>query len=648
MSHGEHHLHIPHVFRELVHPHSGKTVHVARSPTEARELKKSLTRQERHDIDVFLHGSDQHIEFLQSLEEHHQSQRALLRDRHGDAYHEVEHVLQASANLSKELEYARNQGVNLEMNFNKYGYDSHLRTHNGSGVQSSASSLSGEGKASKSDWIAQRSQGRSMSLFVKPILRQYHHNGLLWRSQEPEETASYELFLDLVYVGIIAISGDSAAAAATGKSLLRFLVTIVMSYKIWFDLGNIIGWFDADDIGRRLFVMFILICLLGFTTNMTEYFNETFAPLVAFYVTARLALILYMLSVAYALPSVRYFLCLNSMLMLVPLGIWIASIHVEEPLRNIPIWIAIVMETFGSGLLVGLFYRVKMSGPGHWLRKKFEYIPATNIEHRTERISSFVILVLGYSVVSLLYQSRNHIGINPFFGKAVLGLMQAFAIGSIYHEMDSFNLHSHAIRRHPATAFVWHTFHLPLIFSYILAGAALSRLVLATDVPGANIDDLAPESAVLSMPTISSGLRWFYCAGVGIALFSTCPIALGHDYRTPPNMDCPFTRERRLVVRLLISLAITFLGFAKSLDSLKIISITCGLVHLALFVELFGNTLSGHCHAAERKKCHYTVKRRDMRKSVTTLDSEESTDTQDIKDGNLEKSDMKEEVTTIT
>ena len=71
-----------------------------------------------------------------------------------------------------------------------------------------------------------------------------------------------------------------------------------------------------------------------------------------------------------------------------------------------------------------------------------------------------------------------------------------------------------------ATAIIWTTFHLPFIMAYVLAGASLSRLVLATDCRDANIDDLTKAYTGSSKPEISSGLRFFYCVGLGVALIS--------------------------------------------------------------------------------------------------------------------------------
>ena len=102
--------------------------------------------------------------------------------------------------------------------------------------------------------------------------------------------------------------------------------------------------------------------------------------------------------------------------------------------------------------------------------------------------------------------------------------------------VDSWNLHTHAIRRHYisckslhhtsrnkrsdaiVTAMIWMTVHLPFIMGYILAAASLSRLVLATDCHDANAEDLTESYISNSQGEVPTGLRWFYCGGLGIAL----------------------------------------------------------------------------------------------------------------------------------
>lgn len=64
----------------------------------------------------------------------------------------------------------------------------------------------------------------------------------------------------------------------------------------------------------------------------------------------------------------------------------------------------------------------------------------------------------------------------------------------------------------------WNTIHIPFVMSFVMAGAALSKVVLATDCRNTNIDFLTPAYMLKSEPQIPSGLRWFYCCGLGIAL----------------------------------------------------------------------------------------------------------------------------------
>lgn len=55
--------------------------------------------------------------------------------------------------------------------------------------------------------------------------------------------------------------------------------------------------------------------------------------------------------------------------------------------------------------------------------------------------------------------------------------------------------------------------------AFVLGAAALSKIVLATDCPNALLESLTEFYVEKSEHEIPIGLRWFYCAGLGIALF---------------------------------------------------------------------------------------------------------------------------------
>jgi len=182
---------------------------------------------------------------------------------------------------------------------------------------------------------------------------------------------------------------------------------------------------------------------------MLDAFGDTYSMLIAFYVAARLFMGSYYACLAWVIPMVRGVMFAHVAMVIVPAGIWIASIHVDMPQRLGLIWAAIAIELTG-GMLVMLVVRKPEWHPkviAEWMGRVFEFLPAINIEHKVERTNAFVTLVFGYSVVAIIYQNASSFGLNAFFGKAALGLVQAFCFNWIYFELDGADLFLHAIRR---------------------------------------------------------------------------------------------------------------------------------------------------------------------------------------------------------
>lgn len=461
-----------------------------------------------------------------------------------------------------------------------------------------------------------------MQVWTKPIVRQYFHKGLLWRAQEAQVVASYELFIDLFYVAIIATSGDTAAENPTGQALLRFAITFILAWKFWSDISQGLSWFDQDDMVRRFEVLFMLTCLLGLTVNITLGWDVTYTALVSFYIASRWFSVLFFLWMAFLIPMVRPAMLGTAFTTFIPGALWIGSTAVPEPARQALIWTAIPLDIFGPTLFV-LFERGMLPVGKEWCTRTFEFMPGANIEHKIERTNAFVCLVFGYSVVSLLYQSSVPFGINAFFGKAVLGLIQAFAFNWLYFEVDTFNMHVHAIRRHFFSAFVWLSAHLPFVMAFTLAGSALAKIVLATDCPDARTDNLQEIYAAKSVDVIPEGLRWYYCGGLAIALFCMGLISLSHTYKIPP--DVRLGKPYRLAMRFAAAIAILLLPLAKErINSLQLVATTTGITLVVLFVELAGSAcihevfwgfnLKGQ--AVGQRKCTYSSKCHVSRKEL--------------------------------
>ncbi len=358
---------------------------------------------------------------------------------------------------------------------------------------------------------------------------------------------------------------------------------------------------------QKVSVMLYLILLFGYTTNIAYAFEDrhpgaefdTYYPMMSFYLAERFYGALYFLWLSYVVPLIRGTLLYTSFIILLACVFWLASIHVDYPGQLGFIFVAIAIDLWGQGFGVILSRasakRLQHKTPGpleRFVRKNFEFYPAINIEHRTERTNAFVALVFGYSVLTILFQSRASVGLNAFLGKGILGLIQAFAFQWLYFEIDHHGVHVHAIRRHWLSSTVWITCHLPFVLAYVLAAATLSKLVIAHDCANANIEDLSEIYQSRSVSELDQGLRWFYCAGIAGALFTMNLLSYCHVHKKLQNPR--LAKRPRLAIRSVIALAILLLPLVKdNLSSLSLIGTTTALVTLALGIDIFGMSTAG-------------------------------------------------------
>ncbi|CAK7266824.1 hypothetical protein SEPCBS57363_002287 [Sporothrix epigloea] len=607
-------------------------------------------------VEVVVHGSPEHRHFLEESQAHHRSLREDFKTRYGaDILDEWDRVTADFNRVSSELQQLADHSASLRHNFSKFGYSARLRTfgddEHGSGHGSGTLSGSNSRNASRADSIASamteeeddgtgsgsggesgngndssksgvpvwlnQGGGQTIQLFKRPVVKQYFHRGLLWRASEETSVQSFELFFDLLYVGIIAVNGDHTAESANGFELLRFLVTLCLSWKVWSDVTQLVSWFSTNDVVQRIEILFLFSCLLGVTVNMVQTFYgwgsageeptgtsggemetflaDTYPALAAYYVTARLFMALYCFLTGLLVPLVQGTMFCQMGLAIIGAALWIASIHLAMPVRLACVFVALLFDLFGGSIVVGLF-RYAMGHTdtrvGRFLMTSvFDFYPAINIEHKVERTNAFVSLVLGYSVVGVLYQNSHGYGINAFLGKAVMGLVQAFIFNWIYFDIDAENIHVHAIRRRPESAYIWQYAHLLFTLAFILSSAALSRFVVATDCPNASVESLTEMYQERSSPEISLGLRLYYSTGLGVSLFSMSLIALCHQHKTLPMAR--LSKGARMANRLVVAAIFCALPAAQSLSSLKVMSIATGLLGWVLIIEIYGLSCVG-------------------------------------------------------
>jgi len=166
--------------------------------------------------------------------------------------------------------------------------------------------------------------------------------------------------------------------------------------------------------------------------------------------------------------------------------------------------------------------------------------------------------------------------------------------------------------------------------SFILAAGSLSKLVLATDCSDANIEDLTEMYMVKSEHEIPPGLRWFYCAGLGIALLCMGAssilsiiilpnphltylidagiISLCHTHKEASGSRIRIKKRIRLTHRFFVCTILFCLPLAHWLSSLQLISTTTGLVCYVLLLELWGMSCPDESFFGEKKACRYSAR----------------------------------------
>ena len=370
--------------RHFLHP-SGKRIHVAASPEEAESLKARLAQIHSHDeFDVYISGTSQHLDALRQAQDHHEDRREQLRNQHQEVYEKFSEVHAELDALANELDRVTTHGVALEAHFDRYGYSAHVRSYDDDSPSASGTTTpSLHSGSSEKQSACERGFATPLKLFKVPTLRQYFHKGILWRSAGSEEVQSFELFVDLLYVGILQINGDHTAEHPTGLSLLHFVITFTLSYKIWNDMSLFISWFETDDVFQRISILFLLACLFGYTTNIIEAFEHTYATLIGFYLAARLFMAGYLLLCGYFIPMVRPVMIFHVAITLVGAAIWIGSIHVEWPYQLALIFVALLVDLAGhvGHFWVETFYTKFIARDKSW--SLFEVVPAINIEVRS-------------------------------------------------------------------------------------------------------------------------------------------------------------------------------------------------------------------------------------------------------------------------
>lgn len=141
--------------------------------------------------------------------------------------------------------------------------------------------------------------------------------------------------------------------------------------------------------------------------------------------------------------------------------------------------------------------------------------------------------------------------------------------------------------------------------SFVLGGAGLARLVLANDAANSHRDWLTESFQSRSEEEIPDGIRWFYSAGFGVALFCMGVISLCHSHKHPEG-GTRLTKRTRLTMRFVVVLILILLPLAHGLNSLDLVGTVTALLVVSLIVELWAASDVHETLFGRGETCRYT------------------------------------------
>jgi len=159
---------------------------------------------------------------VREAQTHHEIRREALRAEHVRVYEHFENVHAELDALAGELARVASTGVSLGRHFERFGFDARVRAYDDEGEGASGSATP---RSSFSAKRGEEGEGpgkvEPLRMFKVPVMRQYFHKGVLWRSSRAEEVMSFELFIDCacvvsLFVWYVLILGSAVRGYSAG------------------------------------------------------------------------------------------------------------------------------------------------------------------------------------------------------------------------------------------------------------------------------------------------------------------------------------------------------------------------------------------------------------------------------------------------
>jgi len=429
-------------------------------------------------------------------------------------------------------------------------------------------------------------------------LRQYFVGDVMHRERRTRKVGFDELFLDLIVVANIAVLGHELRETFTGwNELEKFFLLFQVVWVIWRD--NLMFWnmfSHVRDVLEKLGVLFQVLFLCGIGVGAHDAFGTAtrWVSLCAWMGEMVVNGAAFVFGATCSDPSLDAWytgknqpVLLSFSAVLTNSPFLVAAIigpgH-ERTVRNL-FWLTFGLNVIRTSVLPLLITRMFMKRRPDGVRI------AVNIEALTEKFGLFTIIVLGESLLAILFEASSLI-LNGNRGRlyvgALLGVSITYNFFTLYFDVDQRILPGsvHAIRHNRYAGVSWAFLHIFLHANLIFAATGIG---LVLRFASQSLDSEAHRASSEEAGTLplssefTSSYRWLLCASTGAALLLLLGLGLLHK-------PAPYVRHRmaRTLSRIafgvlfillpLVDSRISALGYLGTIGTLITGSVFCEFV----------------------------------------------------------------------
>ncbi|KAF7292874.1 hypothetical protein MIND_01186400 [Mycena indigotica] len=104
----------------------------------------------------------------------------------------------------------------------------------------------------------------------RPTLHQWMQKGKLYREAKALQSSRFELFFDLLFVGLAHQLSEAAAEEPTGLGFAIYVLTFAPAFSVWGDIRDMANQFANDDVTQRAYIIWTMLLLVGYANNASS------------------------------------------------------------------------------------------------------------------------------------------------------------------------------------------------------------------------------------------------------------------------------------------------------------------------------------------------------------------------------------------